>query len=255
VLNQLESPQPSHYGLPALPDPCSIIPYMGLYAVVPLVLEVLERMDFIIFNASNPSQLRDNRWITVPPKVTPDALIYNAMSLSPTSPLQPETLDFSKVEKYRRLWRLPISANTVLTTLLHNVSHLGKSDVEEVQLAIEIRSLLALNCVRGSGSGNGGGRVSKGGDLNRGGSLLRGADPVMALNYRKLHTSASRSPRPLATTSNAQGPVPEPPSAVRGPRLPIHLQHADTKIRYTSRLASMGLGLRGLVNRLARILV
>jgi hypothetical protein len=255
VFNQLESPQPSPYGLPAYPDPRSIIPYMGFYTVVPLVLEVLQGADFAMLHAPNPSQLRNNQWITVPPKVTPDALIYNAMALDPTSPLQPEMLDFSRIDKYRRLWRLPISANTVLTTLLHNVSHLGKSDVEEVRLAIEIRSLLAPNCVRGSGSGNG-----KGGNLNRGGSRLRGAenlDPVMELNYRDLHTSysASRSPRLLATTLNAQGPIPEPPSAVRGPRLPMHWQHADTKIRYTSRLASMGLGLRRFVNRLARTLV
>jgi hypothetical protein len=54
-------------------------------------------------------------------------------------------------EHEQRYWRLPTEITPILTHLLYSVAHLSRSDIEELRLAIELRSLLALHSLKCQG--------------------------------------------------------------------------------------------------------
>lgn len=139
-----------------IPDPQSIQPYLGLYTLVTLNPSQLGNWDFHIHVESEVSELNDGVWTIVPPNVTPSsscdsklvtARIYDPTTLSPTDYNAGCDLRGSAISE-RRFWRLPniIMIAPILTHLLYSLAFLSGSDTnsEELQLAIKLRSLLAL---------------------------------------------------------------------------------------------------------------
>jgi hypothetical protein len=135
-------------------EPRHVFPFVGLYELVALVPEELKTIDVAIYHNAKALCLDDGWWNTVPPGATPDAWIYNAKSTGFADPAtNPRILDLSgKVEGERRLWRLPkTTIGPILSSLLHNVSHIAHSESEVIRLAIELRSLLVLRSNGGLG--------------------------------------------------------------------------------------------------------
>jgi hypothetical protein len=101
-------------------------------------------------------ELRDGHWSIVLPDATPSspimARIHDAMSLPPTNHNPGYDLQLSDMlDNEQRYWCLPTEITPILTYLLYNVTHLNGSNIEELQLAIELCSLLALRSLENQG--------------------------------------------------------------------------------------------------------
>jgi hypothetical protein len=162
-----------------LPDTQSIIPFLGLYSII--VVQPHKEDQYRILTGSLPrlSVLRTDGFEFAPdgtsagdPNVvrifdvlafpnSPIPVVLGQIPLSPASP------DFA----HRHLWRLPVAFPIILTTLLCSTIAIT-SDIEELQLALQIRNIiqsakLGLPMMV-SGSDGGGGGSGSGGGSNTG---------------------------------------------------------------------------------------
>lgn len=147
VLDQLLLSQESHIGLP---DPRSILPYLGLYTLVPLAPERLINVNFLVFSEAELSEIHNGRWTVVPPGRTPSssttARIHDttALRLTDRADSSPK-IDLSTTARpEQRYWRLPTRIAPMLAALLDRVAFLANSDCEEIKLAIRLRNLLLI---------------------------------------------------------------------------------------------------------------
>ena len=184
-----------------LPDPKPILPFLALYSI--LVFKLREEDRYRILTGSLPklSVLRADGFEFAPDGTSPGdpsvARIFDVLAL-PSSPipvvlgqipLSPASPDFA----HRHLWRLPVAFPIILTTFLCTTTALT-SDIEELQLALQIRHIIQGNKLGflsimvsgsdGSGSGgSGGGEVE---DNNKSRKLtfeqLSEQDPERDLN-------------------------------------------------------------------------
>ena len=164
----------------AIPYPRFVLPFLGLYTLVALNPQRLENVEFHIYRDAEVSELLDGCWTIVPPNSTPSssitARIHDATALLPTDHDPGCDLQLSTMpENEQRYWRLPIEVTLILTYLLYSVAHLGKSDIEELRLAIELRSLLSLHSVKYQGPSSG--PVDGGGNPDVGRKRGRDEDP------------------------------------------------------------------------------
>jgi len=113
-----------------LPNPMPILPFLGLYSLVPLRIEELASSDIKLLTPLRPdlSVYREGHWlISLFNKVLPDnaltARIYDAASLSPDQflsnsfgiiPLVEKDPEFDK----NHFWRLPVDLGVVLAAFL-----------------------------------------------------------------------------------------------------------------------------------------
>lgn len=138
-----------------LPDPMSILPFLGLYSLVPLRIEELASADVKIYTPLRPdlSIYREGHWLIAPfDEVLPDnaltARIYDAASLSPDHflsnsfgiiPLVEEDPEFDK----NHFWRLPVDLGVVLAAFLDRAIVVPDSwSTYHVRLAKSIYALL-----------------------------------------------------------------------------------------------------------------
>ena len=144
-----------------LPDVKQMLPFVLLSSVV--VFKPIKDDHHSILTCSQPnlSILGADGFDLAPPGTSPGdpnvARIFDVITL-PSSPipvtfgqipLSPSNPEFA----HRRLWRLPIAFPMILTALFSFISNIWNSEVEEIQLALEIRVLLRLSKLNLSLSG------------------------------------------------------------------------------------------------------
>lgn len=133
----------------------SILPFLGLYSLVPLRIEELASADAKVLTPLRPdlSIYREGHWLIAPfDEVLPDnaliARIYDAASLSPDHflsnsfgiiPLVEEDPEFDK----NHFWRLPVDLGVVLAAFLDRAIVVPDSwSTYHVRLAKSIYALL-----------------------------------------------------------------------------------------------------------------
>ena len=139
-----------------LPDVKPMLPFVSLSSVI--VARPIEEDRHRILTCTQPNLpiLGPHGFDSAPPGTSPGdrnvARIFDVIALprSPTPvalgqiPLSPSNPEFA----HRRLWRLPIAFNVILTTLIsffNNIWATSDSEVEEIRLAVEIRTLLQVS--------------------------------------------------------------------------------------------------------------
>lgn len=140
-----------------IPDPQSILPYLGIYTLVALNPEKLQHTDFHVFMEPDASELCDGHWTTIAlPHVTCSqitAQIHDATSLHHTDHNKGCDIELAGMpDNEQRYWRLPTEITPILTYLLYSVANLTESNVKEIQLAIELHGLLTIHCIKNKGS-------------------------------------------------------------------------------------------------------
>ena len=179
-----------------LPDLKQMLPFLSLSSVV--VVHPIKEDRPRILTCSQPdlSILGADGFDLAPPGTSPGdpnvARIFGVTALPPSPipvslgqiPLSPSNPEFA----HRRLWRLPIAFPVTLTTLisfLNNKIWTTNLEVEEIRLALEIRTLLQVSILNlplhgpsgGNGSsGNPSGSSSNNKDDHHGQSAKRSFD-------------------------------------------------------------------------------
>jgi hypothetical protein len=137
-----------------LPDPSSVLPYIGLYTVVPLNPKVLYGFERFTPHLPGLSVVFGRHFVPAPPGTQPNApdvaRIFDIMSFTATStwpsktfgriPFSPFHLEFE--EQY--YWRLPMKSEVVLSGLMASVLDLDPHRME-IELTQVIYSLLTLS--------------------------------------------------------------------------------------------------------------
>ena len=160
-----------------LPDTKSIIPFLGLYSIIVFKPHKEDRYRILTGSLPRLSVLHTDGFEFAPDGTSagdPNVVrIFDVLAL-PSSPIpvvlgqiphSPASPDFA----HRHLWRLPVAFPIILTTLLCATLAIT-SDIEELQLALQIRNIiqsakLGLPMVV-SGSDGGGGHGGSGGGSN-----------------------------------------------------------------------------------------
>jgi hypothetical protein len=134
-----------------LPNPTSILPYLGLFTIV--LLKPSEVVGCVINTSHLPtlSVIRNNRFERAPIGTSPAdpkaARIFDSLALAGTTPpmslgyipLSPQHPEFSE----RRYWRLPLQIEAVLSGLMDRVGKLPY-ECEEINLVQNITDVLSL---------------------------------------------------------------------------------------------------------------
>ena len=135
-----------------LPDPNTILPYLGLFSLVVLTPDDLK--DHILLTSHLPdlSILQNNRFIAAPANILPTApnvaQIFDVIAVIDTKPLRqfghiplsPEDPAF----RHKRYWRLPTKIGPILAVLVDRVRYVVDG-CEEIAVARQIHSILILN--------------------------------------------------------------------------------------------------------------
>jgi len=137
-----------------LPDPTSVLPFIGLYTVVPLKPKELYGLQCLTPLLPGLSIVSGRYFVPASPGTQPNApnvaRIFDIMSLTATSTWPPETLgripfsSFHLEFEEQYYWRLPIKYEVVLSDLMASVMDLDP-DYMEVELTQVIYSLLTLS--------------------------------------------------------------------------------------------------------------
>lgn len=131
-----------------LPDPTSVLPYVGLYTLVPLEpkkLHVLQRLTPLL---PGLSIISGHQFVPAPPETQPSGpnvtQIFDAMSLttSETSSQIPFSLLHLEL-KEQYYWQPPVKPEVVFLRLMGHVVSLGP-DCKEIILTQAIQNLLML---------------------------------------------------------------------------------------------------------------
>jgi hypothetical protein len=134
-----------------LPEFAAIIPYLGLYTLVPLHPETLENIAIPTLHSPSLSIIQNNRFIPAPANMSPIvphvARIFDALSLPNAAlvtpglvPLSPSMPGFEE----QRYWRLPVKQGVILELLIQRAALLPGNNCAEVRLARAIYSVLTL---------------------------------------------------------------------------------------------------------------
>jgi hypothetical protein len=137
-----------------LPDPTSVLPYIGLYTVVPLRPKELYGLQRLTPLLPGLSIVSGRRFVPAPPGTQPNApnvaRIFDIMSLNTTSTWSPDTLGripfspFHGEFEEQYYWRLPMKPGVVLSDLMASVMDLDPHCME-IELTQVIYSLLTLS--------------------------------------------------------------------------------------------------------------
>jgi hypothetical protein len=131
----------------SLPDPNHIFPFVGLFSLIPLDQEILRKVGFVFYHRANDLRLENGCWVPVPPGTSSVTRIYNANQPTNNDPSLAELSLTTQPE--RHLWRLPTPTSPILASLMYHTSYLLESDIEEIDLIIELRRLLHPSRPRG----------------------------------------------------------------------------------------------------------
>lgn len=134
-----------------LPDFAAIIPYLGLYTLVPLHPETLENLAIPTPHLPSLSIIQDDRFVPAPADTPPTApnvaRIFDALSLPDSAPIAPGLVPLSSSSPEfgeQRYWRLPVKQGVVLELLMQQAISLPGHYHVAVRLARAIYSILTL---------------------------------------------------------------------------------------------------------------
>jgi hypothetical protein len=131
-----------------LPDPTSVLPYIGLYTLVPLEPKKFYGLQRLTPLLPGLSIISGHQFVPAPPETQASgpnvARIFDAMSLTTSEtlsriPFSPLHLELE--EQY--YWRLPVKPEVVFLRLMGHVVSLD-SDCKEIVLTQAIQNLLML---------------------------------------------------------------------------------------------------------------
>jgi hypothetical protein len=180
----------------ALPDPRSILPYLGLFTIVTLKPNDLVRCSITTQHQPGLSQLQDNRFSPAPHGTTlaaqNAARIFDVLAIAAGDPpITHGDIPLSSAHpefRQQRYWRLPVKIEAVLAVLIER-TRVGDYESWEIQTAQTIADIIrartrGLRVSKPSGdsgpgsapSGSGGGGPPSGGGVggNGGGGFPSG---------------------------------------------------------------------------------
>jgi hypothetical protein len=153
-----------------LPDPTSVLPYLGLYTIVTLRTDAASETRIATTHFPRLSILRGSTFIKAPPRTFATsekaARIFDASAINNTTPINDGNVPLSPQDprfKEQRYWRIPVAPEAILSAFIERLN-LDNSNCEDVNLGRYIRSALER---RRPGSVEPGG--SKKRDTGRGG--------------------------------------------------------------------------------------
>lgn len=135
----------------ALPDPTPILPYLGLFTIVPLMLH--ELLDCTISTNHLPelSHLQDNQFAPAPHGTSPAdqnvARIFDVLAIAAGNPPVslgdiPLWLEHPQFQQ-QRYWRLPVRIEAVLAVLIEQADF-GINKIPEINTAKAIGGIIKL---------------------------------------------------------------------------------------------------------------
>ena len=173
----------------ALPDPTTILPFLGLFTLVVLKPGPLVGCDICTKHLPVLSILQDNKFVRAPDGTSPAdenvARIFDVLEVARENPqislglipLSPEAAEFHQ----QRYWQLTLKPEVVLAALISRIAG-GIFEADEIGMAQAIYHVLDLRRLErpglsGSGLGGpgGGSGPGRGGGSGRGGMSGRGA--------------------------------------------------------------------------------
>jgi hypothetical protein len=173
----------------ALPDPTTILPFLGLFSIVVLKPKQLVRCDICTKHLPVLSILQDNKFVRAPDGTSPAdenvARIFDVLEVARDNPqislglipLSPESAEFPQ----QRYWQLTLKPEVVLAALIPRIAD-GTFEVDEIGVAQAIYYTLGLRrlerlglSVPGLGGPGGGGGSGRGGGSGGGGMSGQGA--------------------------------------------------------------------------------
>jgi hypothetical protein len=138
-----------------LPDPRSILPYIGLFSVLVLKPKLVQGCVIRTLHQPPPSIISDNQFVPAPGNTPFNsrniARIFDVQALEVTDPPLDEALiplsdDHPDFEQ-RRYWRLPLKTEAVLAALLDSTEvgfmH-GDPETKEIRLCIQIKAAIMM---------------------------------------------------------------------------------------------------------------
>jgi hypothetical protein len=137
-----------------LPEFTSIIPYIGLYTLIPLNNDALEGLVIPIPTLPNLSIIEGKRFVPAPAGTSPTApnvaRIFDSMSLPDQAQIVPGAVPLSASMpgfNEPRFWRLPVKQGAILELLMQRAVNLPGHDGVEIRLARSIYALLTLQAL------------------------------------------------------------------------------------------------------------
>jgi len=135
-----------------LPDPKSILPFLGLNTLVVLLPDELQGAQLITHHLPGLSILDKNQFIPAPADTLPDtpgvARIFDVLAIPDKLPethkeipLLPHHAEYT----HQRYWRLPVQPEVVLTIFMERIIHTLSPHCEEINQARHIYGLLLIN--------------------------------------------------------------------------------------------------------------
>jgi hypothetical protein len=153
-----------------LPDPASVLPYLGLYTIVTLRTDAASETRIATTHFPRLSVLRGSTFIKAPARTLATsekaARIFDASAINNTTPINDGSVPISPQDsrfKEQRYWRIPVTPEAILSAFIERLN-LDNSNCEDVNLGRYIRS--ALERRRPGGVEPGGSKES---DAGRGG--------------------------------------------------------------------------------------
>ena len=136
-----------------LPDPQSILPYLGLFSLVTLNPEAVQACRIPILHQPPLSILTNMQFVTAPTGTAPDspnvARIFDVLALVNTNPpINESSIPLSSTDhdfQPRRYWRLPVKPEAVLAALIQRLPFARYAgDSKEIIFSLHIRDILSL---------------------------------------------------------------------------------------------------------------
>lgn len=136
-----------------IPDPSSVLPYIGLYTMVHLKPDELVDVEMPTVRFPNLSILSNGQWIPASANTSPSApnaaLIFDATAVATTpGPGRPANIPLSANQPdyfHKRYWRLPSSAfGGILSAIMLRVVNSPSNAYDELRLARNLFNYLSL---------------------------------------------------------------------------------------------------------------
>lgn len=135
-----------------LPDLESVLPFLGLFTLVILLPEELDRLQLVTHHLPNLSILDGSQFISAPTDTLPDApgvaRIFDVLAITDTLPekycripLSPYHIEFT----HQRYWRLPAKPEVALMMLMERIRGVTDTGCEEINHARLIYGILLIN--------------------------------------------------------------------------------------------------------------
>src|SRR5215475_7313035 len=127
------------------PETRQVLPYLGLYIVIPLVPEKLRNVDFGVYHDVEASHLQNGRWTVASGNAHSTARIFDSTTPFLANGGRFRTLDLTSMtsQHQRYFWRLPVGISSILASALEHASpRYSGSRCEEIYLTRQLHALL-----------------------------------------------------------------------------------------------------------------